>query len=278
MALIYIDTNVYLDFYQSATDRLSTFEELVKYANKIIVTEQTTREFLRNRVLRLAILAKEVDKSVSGQFYTTAIVRGMEEYEKIVEHQKAIKSLAASVTKRLGDWREGRLIDPVFGKFDELTGKAHLYATSDAAFEKAKRRKIIGDPPTSPDKYTVGDELIWETILESCEEDLIIVSRDQTFSNNYDLLCGEYNKITGKTLIKITNSLSEALKLLGEESGKLQQAEKEVEKSIEIDARLLGNKCPKCGGELEETGFEGGDGDSAWWVFCTRCAAEFFPK
>ena len=37
----------------------------------------------------------------------------------------------------------------------------------------ANNRKLLGNPPTSPDKHTIGDEIIWEMILENIKDDYI---------------------------------------------------------------------------------------------------------
>ncbi|MBC8726753.1 hypothetical protein F6X37_36380, partial [Paraburkholderia sp. 31.1] len=47
---------------------------------------------------------------------------------------------------------------------------------------------MLGKPPTSPGKDTIGDELIWETLVACVKDDLIIVSGDKTFSNNIPVL------------------------------------------------------------------------------------------
>jgi len=49
MIQVYIDTNVFLDFYQSATDRMAIFHELLDRPDCIVVPEQTVREVRRNR-------------------------------------------------------------------------------------------------------------------------------------------------------------------------------------------------------------------------------------
>jgi predicted nucleic acid-binding protein len=49
MTRIYIDTNVFLDFYQSATDRMAVFQQLFERVDCIILPEQTVKEFRRNR-------------------------------------------------------------------------------------------------------------------------------------------------------------------------------------------------------------------------------------
>jgi len=278
VAFIYIDTNVYLDFYQSTTDRLTVFKEIDKYSSKVVITRQTADEFLRNRVSRLADISKQVDKSSSSGIYTTAIVLAMEQFKEIDEHQKSIKKLASEISRTLDSWKDDANADPVLIEFYKIFKKSKFLEHSPEAVTRATQRKLIGNPPTSPDKYTIGDELIWETLLEGAKDDLIIVSRDHTFVVNQSLLKLEFKEKTGFELRCVTKSISEALKLIGEISPQLAKAEQEVAASAEIDARQLGKLCPRCGGELEEAGYDGSDGDSAWWLDCTKCSATYFPS
>lgn len=47
-----------------------------------------------------------------------------------------------------------------FFLFNILVTKSTLYSTTNSNIEKAKLRKLLGNPPTSSDKHTIGDELI----------------------------------------------------------------------------------------------------------------------
>ena len=79
---------------------------------------------------------------------------------------------------------------------------------------------MLGNPPCSPDKYTIGDEVIWELLIENMKEDLIIVTKDYTFHENLSLLTEEYQQRTGRTLLLVTEKFSEASP--GEMSARLQ--------------------------------------------------------
>lgn len=67
-----------------------------------------------------------------------------------------------------------------------------------------------------------------ESILEYCTDDLIIVSRDSTFEENFGFLKEEYKLKTGKNL-EIVNFISDAIRLLGDEpSLELEVAENSI--------------------------------------------------
>lgn len=281
MIKIYIDTNIFLDFYQSATDRLSVFEEIEKHYKNIVLTEQTITEFRRNKNARLNELAKNINKSAAFNIYTTALVQSMPEFKAWVEVKDNAEKLAKKVSSQLLAWSKEESSDPIHMAFEGLVSKSDIFPTTSESIEKAKSRKLLGNPPTSPDKHTIGDELIWETILSHAKSDLIIVSRDKTFLENISLLRREYNALTSYKLIDVTPKLGDAFKAVGAPAKSVEKAEQEIgERKAEVRYPFpltLTTKCPKCGGELEETGFEGSDGDSMWWVFCTQCRSDFFP-
>jgi len=64
MTLIYIDTNVYLDFYQAAHDTVAIFDELYEVRESLVITEQTGIEFARNRNSRLSQLVANIKKVI----------------------------------------------------------------------------------------------------------------------------------------------------------------------------------------------------------------------
>jgi hypothetical protein len=124
----------------------------------------------------------------------------------------------------------------------------------------------------------VGDEVIWETLLALCGNDLIVVSRDRTFLDNETLLKSEFDTDGKRRLLAVTDSLGHALKLVGRPSTPIELAENE-EIQREADARkaLETGACPRCNVEMAGEGYEGGDGDSAWWLTCPKCKLIAFP-
>jgi len=278
MVRIYIDTNVFLDFYQSAKDRMAIFQELLARADCIVVPEQTVREFRRNRAARLSKLAELVEKSSNINVYTTAIVREMPAFKEWEASRDAAKKHAKAIETQLRSWVKDESSDPVYQQFVKLYCKGTTMSTPSDALAKAEQRKLLGDPPTSPDKHTIGDEIIWETLLALCNDDLIVVSRDHTFLDNESLLRSEFEVKGVRRLLAVTDSLGHALKLVGKPSVPIEQAEKE-DVHQESDARkaLETGKCPRCDVEMEEEGYEGGEGDSAWWLTCPKCSLLAFP-
>jgi len=277
MARVYIDTNVFLDFYQSATDRLGVFQQLVERAGQVVLTEQTVKEFRRNRAARLATLAKEIRRKAQASVFTTSVVRELPQFQQIIEARDSVKSLADEMATQLEAWISDDQSDSVLREFDNLVEGALVLNTTDKAIERAQLRKQLGEPPTSPDRHTIGDELIWETLISEMNEDLVIVSRDNTFVDNVGILRREYEAVGGRSLLAVTKHLRDGLEQVGAASEEIETEEREIESRRSDMSIIEGGVCAACGGVLEETGFEGSDGDSAWWMYCAACGRDYFP-
>ena len=227
MTRVYVDTNIFMDFYQSAQDALGVFAELLGRADRLITTEQTLAEFERNRAQRLSVLIDAFSKSVKVQPHTTSVIKSLEEWPLLIEKRDEFKSHAAAVQSRLESFLAQPSVDPVYTKFREVMGArgVKIIPTTDALITRAHRRKLLGNPPSSPDKHTIGDEMIWESLLEGCGEDLIIVSRDGTFKAHEAFLRDEYAKRTGKNLLGVVKALTPALNRVGVGSTLIEEAE-----------------------------------------------------
>ena len=131
MARVYIDTNVFLDFYQSATDRLGVFRELVERADKVVLTEQTVKEFRRNRAARLATLSKETRRSAQVNIFTTSVVRELPQFQAMVEARNTIQALAGQMAHELDGWIANEQSDPVLREFNKLVEGSLVLSTDE---------------------------------------------------------------------------------------------------------------------------------------------------
>jgi predicted nucleic acid-binding protein len=277
MVLAYIDTNVFLDFYQSSTDRLVVFEDILVRAKNILLTQQTVDEFRRNRVARLTQLADAVKKGPHGNIHTTAVVQALPGFKKWKKARDATKDAALEIAKELTSWVNDEPSDLILVAFEKLVSEAQTIATTSELVAKARTRKLLGNPPTSPDKHTIGDELNWECLLSWTGSDVVIVTRDKTYLDNQALLKREFSAATHQQLVLVTDSLSLGLEKIGQASEKIKEAEKKLPAKADDEPFPVDRKCPKCGNALEEQGYEGSDGDSAWWLSCIKCHKDFFP-
>ncbi len=230
MTKLFVDTNIYLDFYRGAHDRLSLFEELKKLNDNLIISEQGYREFQRNRTTQLIRLAAEIERTSSISIFTTAVVRDMVEHQEATRLQSEVHKLGKKLKSKINAMLEPKPgDDPVLDAYENLTKICTFIETKEELITKAKTRKILGNPPISPDRHSVCDELLWEELLEFCDEDLIIVSNDKTFTENKKILRDEFASINYGKNLTIVKSVSDALKVLGAVSDRLEAVEAEMD-------------------------------------------------
>ncbi len=219
MGKIYTDTNRFLDFYRAANDNIDFFDELHKFKESVVLTEQTITEFRRNRVSTLKSLIANFKKTINvASPYTSTVLRQLPAHKKLTELMAAYKKEGNKILEHLDQLRDDESRDPVAQKFVALATDPAItkLQLTDHAIERAHRRKLLGNPPCSPDRYSVGDEVIWELLIDNMKEDLIIVTRDHTFRDNLSLLKEEFHQRTGKRLLLVTDKFSVALKEIGQ--------------------------------------------------------------
>lgn len=216
MTAICIDTNLFLELYRTDEDPGDIFEDIRVIAKHLVFPDIIFDEFLRNRSKVLDRIADDVRKRETGEVLlpsvirenpnTAALQRAGKEYNQVVGalyadiQRMIIEPAADPVARAFGDLAR----DPgvrVFRRTEELIARAH-------------RRKLLGNPPKSPGTDTIGDELIWETLLLNLAEDLIFVTRDRTFRYHTAYLAEEYRERTGSSLT-ITDRISDVLSLVG---------------------------------------------------------------
>lgn len=228
MTKILLDTSFFLSFYQSEKEFLAVIKQLDNFAELFVFPAQVRDEFLRNRVRLLNRIKEELNKSIQMP-YTTSLLKDIHHFRDIFEKIKQAKNKLPSINRSIDEMIENQNKDPICLAFTCLysSPKSFKIEIDEKIFNLAHRRKLSGNPPSSPDN-TIGDEIIWESLLSSCREDLVIVSRDKTYSENFQFLKNEFSKDSGRQLIKVTESVTEALKLLDKTlPRKMEKAEKE---------------------------------------------------
>jgi predicted nucleic acid-binding protein len=176
---LFVDTNVFLNFYSYAKDDLSQLKKLIENlsANEIVLhlPQQVLNELERNREMKLKTSADQFRK----ENFPTAIPRHMQDYPQAKLYSEAVDAaLKARVLMINQAAAEGSgkalAADKVL---EELVGKANVYAEDDSIFQRAVARMQKGNPPGKPG--SVGDQYNWEYLLEYVpDEDLHIVSKD----------------------------------------------------------------------------------------------------
>jgi hypothetical protein len=238
MARIYIDTNCLLDFYQAALDRIEVLDDLLPHTAHLVFTRQTINEFQRNRIARLNSLIRLFqDTTTIPSPHATSLVNAIPQYEELMTLRKQYLAKAKDIVGQLKSMAESEGVDAVAQRVYILWVKSNrpTLEITDDIVDRAWRRKLLGNPPTSPDKYTIGDEVIWECLLAAnLGDDLIIVTRDKSYLANQLLLKVEYSKTTKRNLILVTERFSDALKAVGEApSQQLLETEQNIDELAE---------------------------------------------
>lgn len=210
MYKIFIDTNIILDFYRinNKNSINEILKEIKKYKKYFISTKQSQDEFLRNRDRTITDFIEVLRK----QKYTVHVNNVIATLNSYGEYRDSIIKANNNIRKIIDEMNtlienpDRDLIYKIYLDLNEIA-----YSRTNEIIERAQKRKIIGNPPSSK-KETCGDEIIWETLLEYCNEDLIIVSRDSTFKENYNFLKSEFEKNKNRTL-KVVDSITKAIEL-----------------------------------------------------------------
>jgi hypothetical protein len=189
---------------------------------------------VRNRDRILETFARSVHGADIEALPSSFLVAGTAEYEALrqmgEEYSRHIRNLGDRIESMVTDPET----DPVYAAFAGLLHDPEVITLSrtESHVMRAHRRKLLGNPPKSERKTTIGDEVIWEMLLEQLErldEDLILVTQDSTYRNHITYLKEEYRERTGKTLF-VEDSISGSLYRTGFEPSEalLRYEEKEA--------------------------------------------------
>lgn len=215
---ILIDTNIFLDFYRSNNQPINIFNTLKEHIDKIILTDQIIQEFDRSRELVIKKLKQNFQSESNLDNFSSSYLQNLPEFKELIHLQKSYKTKQKEVVNKIDEILKDPSLDPIANFFKEFVNESLkqervLYST-DNIIQKAEKRKKIGNPPTS-DKYSIGDEINWEIVLENLQEDIVIVGRDNTYSENFTFLRKDFHKKTGCIVIGLTEKITNALSTSG---------------------------------------------------------------
>jgi Zn finger protein HypA/HybF involved in hydrogenase expression len=269
-ALIFVDTNILLDFYRIRGGGVGLeLLDLIEEHKEILITgSQIEMEYKKNRqkvILEALYAQKTPDWSglTSPAFLADAKpVRVIAKSKKtITAQQDKLKRRIASILDR------PNVNDPVFKCLSHVfktQGEYNLSRKKKVRFtirHLARKRFALGYPPRKPNDTSIGDAVNWEWITHCAKtsgKDIIIVTRDSDYGCNYD---GKFHlndwlrlefkeRISRKRRIVLTDRLAEAFKLVAVPVSPQAEAE---EKQLVAERSVPTNvKCSQCGTSLEE--------------------------
>jgi hypothetical protein len=229
--LLFIDTNILLDFYRRVgqKDALSVLTHVDANHERIITGSQIEMEFKKNRQ-RVILEALEACKKPDGKTLNPPA---------FLSHSQAalgLKKDGKSIESRLNKLKRtteailsnpGRN-DPVYKSCQRLfqdKTRFNLSRTNELRDEirsLAQKRFILGYPPRKDSDTSIGDAINWEWVIRCAADsssDVIIASRDSDYgivgqkSVINDWLVQEFRERVGRRRkLTLTEKLTDALK------------------------------------------------------------------
>lgn len=218
MCKVFIDTNVFLGLYQTNKNDLENiFEDISKLKSSIVFVDQVSDEFLRNRDKVLTRQIQNVSKKKIKKLYVTSLIKSLEEFSELKEAGDVFNKKHQKLIEKLEKIKDDLEEDIVYKKFYELYNDSALtiYNRTGDIIDKAHKRMLMGNPPIDTEKNTMGDQIIWETLISNLEDNLIFITFDGTYENHRSFLKKEYKDKVHKEL-SITEKVSFALSKIGE--------------------------------------------------------------
>ena len=228
MAKILIDSNVFIDLLAlSAVQVQAFFDELIKNKTHVIFPQQVVDEVLRNSPEKIANTSQNLEKDlpkINGKTFKCLDVG---------EEVKQINSNLTLLRKKINTDKDKKEKN-VLTFFKEKTKHFILLPTSAKIIRAARLRKEKGNPPSSG--TSIGDEIIWESVLAWGKDDIVIFTRDKTWIEHKGFLEYEYESKNNKKILAFERELSKAYELLNlEESKRLKEIENAERKQFALE-------------------------------------------
>lgn len=233
-ALIFIDTNILLDFYRIRKSDISLkyLKEIEKHLDLIITSSQVEMEFKKNRQTVILESINEVNKINNVNITVPAILSDAKAVKMIEKSKKNISERQKDLKERIEKiLKNPNYNDQVYKSLQKLFNyKSNINLNRDNSKrielrELANKRFILGYPPRKKSDNSIGDAINWEWIIRCAEntgKNIIIVSRDSDYGCNYnndshlnDWLKQEFKqRISQRRKIILTEKLSYAFQLV----------------------------------------------------------------
>ncbi len=269
--LLFIDTNIWLDFYRARNEAgLQLLERVEKIADRLVVTFQLESEFKKNR--QRAILEGHTSMKRPEQMSQPGIFSNAKATDiiqrRLKDVDKRVQVLRARLIKALENPAQHdpvyKVCQRIFQKNDELTLTRNNIQRR-AIRRAAMRRFLHGCPPRKADDTSYGDAFNWEWMV-SCAQTkkagLVIVSRDSDYGvtvgqKSYinDELRHEFSDRVSQTRkLVLYTRLSEALKSFDVAVTKNEEeVEKEISSPIQLDTFTRPKLSDLLGGESDRS-------------------------
>jgi len=233
-ALIFIDTNIYLDFYRIRRSDISmSYLDLIDKNKKHIITgSQIEMEFKKNRQKVILESLKKFKTPDWNNLSAPALLEESQAMQQIEKKKKEIgtqqKKINEKIEKILNNPSQNDKVFTTLNRLFRYKSKTNLDRENKIRFKirnLAKKRFVLGYPPRKNDDISIGDAVNWEWVIycaQNSSKDIIIVTRDSDFgaiikSKSYlnDWLRIEFKeRVSRKRNIFLTDKLASAFKAI----------------------------------------------------------------
>lgn len=229
--LIFLDTNILLDFYRMKSGQsLSLLQKIDANHDKIITSTQVEMEFKKNRQKVIIESLNKMKTPEWGVLTPPAFLSDSKKVKATESKKTKITELQQELRKKIESvLRKPSSNDKVYSTLQRLfknNSEINLGRNKNIRYSvrrKAYKRFLLGYPPRKDKDITIGDSINWEWIIycaKKLEKNIIIVSRDSdygsTISNECvlnDWLCQEFKeRVSRKKEVILTDKLSYAFK------------------------------------------------------------------
>jgi len=244
--LLFVDTNIWLDFYRARQEAgLKLLEKTEAVAGHLIVSYQLESEFKKNR--QTAILEGMQELKAPSQIARPGLLSDAKAAkvmnQSLKEAEKRVRSLKSKLARVIAN---PAVHDPVYKTCQRIFHKDDAITLTredknrHGIRRRAMRRFLHGCPPRKRTDTSLGDAFNWEWIIQCAKDqnaDVLIVSRDSDYGIAFDdkfyindHLRQEFSeRVSRKAKVTLFGRLSEALKQFDVELSKqVVDAEAEV--------------------------------------------------
>lgn len=231
--LIFIDTNIFLDFYRvrGRQGDLAILEHLDGHHGRIITTSQVEMEFKKNRPQVIRETFDTLKSPNWGALQLPAFLAKSKQSSGLDTGRKRIDGQLKTLRTRLSNvFQNPARYDSVYKAGQRLFRADTPYNLSRDKKERFKIRRlawkrfVLGYPPRKAADTSMGDSINWEWIIRCAQEggaNVVIVSRDSDFGLPFDddvyindwLLQEFRERVSPKRRVSLTERLAEGLKL-----------------------------------------------------------------
>jgi predicted nucleic acid-binding protein len=232
--LLFVDTNVLLDFYRIRKSDVSTkyLEQLEVCKDRLIINSQIEMEYKRNRQRVILEALASFTTPDWSKLTAPALVSDLQAVKMIEKKKKELIEQKEKVTdkiqKILSDPTHN---DPVYQCLQRIFKNKSPYNLVRPMKERfyirnlARKRFTLGYPPRKSADTSIGDALNWEWIVKCAKDSgkhIVIVTRDTDYGVTFDgksylndYLKQEFSeRVSKKRKIILTDKLSQGLKIV----------------------------------------------------------------